>query len=288
MASPPLSSPTFWRDNAGSLGTLQSDGSLLYVVLDHSTEMRIIQRTTTSTMTSFLGGATAGLKVVVNGNMFDATGGAMWSAKWGTPDDPSKTTPLGKLFNKGSYLAGKSSPSMFYFAQITLPPGPYPGGGGPLSFLTGFGDPGGPDVKAAVGGVGPLIISGRGYGTANVFAPGAPGSPPPTGEPPVGDMPYLRQRSNATFASVESRPASTGKAILASCFAERKLLVIVQPHGVAGTSYTDIRDKLAKLWVDQAAFLDGSDSVFLWVAGRFVANPATYKDDLDTIAIGFT
>jgi hypothetical protein len=289
MASPALSSPTFWAEVAPLLGTLQSDGALDYVVLDHGTRMQIIQRKTSATMTSVVSAAAAGLKVVVNGNMFKAgTIAKAWAAA-GSADNASDTTPLGRLIDKGAYIGGSSSPLMFYFAQITVPPASA-GTGGPLSFQAGAGDPPmTPDVQAAVGGVGPLIIAGLGYGSSNAFAPGAPGSPPATGAPPPDDVPFLRQRSNATFADIERRPAATGKTILASCWAQRKLIVIVQPDGAGGgVSYTDIRDRLAKLWVDQAVFLDGSDSAFLWAGGRFAARPGTYKDDLDTIAIGFT
>jgi hypothetical protein len=166
---------------------------------------------------------------------------------------------------------------MFYFAQITVPTS---AAGPPLSFLAGAGDPPiTPEMQVAVGGVGPLIISGIGFGTTNPFAPGAPGTPPATGAPPAADVPFLRQRSNASFDSIERRPATTGKTILAWCWSQRKLIVIVQPHGNVGTTYTDIRNKLAALWIDHAVFLDGS---------RFAATPATCKNDLDTIAIGFT
>jgi hypothetical protein len=289
MATPSLSSPTFWADITPLLGTLVTEGSLNYVVLDHTTRMRIIQRTSAATMTSVVSGTASGMKVIVNGNMFSAGGIAKAWAAVGSPDDAADTTPLGKLVTGGSYVGGNASPLMFFFAQITVPPAAA-GTGGRLSFLAGAGDPAAaPDVQAAVGGVGPLIISGLSFGSTNVFAPGAPGTPPATGAPPPADLPFLLQRSNATFADIERRPAATGKTILASCWMQRKLIVLVQPHGAAaGLSYTDIRDKLAKLWVDQAVFLDGSDSSFLWVGGRFVARPATYKDDLDTVAIGFT
>jgi hypothetical protein len=289
MATPTLSSATFWADVVPLLGTLLTDGALSYVVLDHSTKMRIIRRKTKATMTSVVSAAAPGMKVVVNGNMFSAGGGARIWARLNSADDAKDTTPLGRLVDKGAYVGGSSSPMMFYFAQITVPFG-RGGASGPLSFRAGAGDPpSAPDVQAAVGGVGPLIISGLSFGSSNVFAPGAPVTPPTIGQPPQADVPFLRQRSNATFDAIERRPKYTGKAILASCWAQRKLIVMVQPHGAAaGVSYTDIRDSLTKLRVDQAVFLDGSDSVFLWAGGQFAATPATYKDDLDTVAIGFT
>jgi hypothetical protein len=127
------------------------------------------------------------------------------------------------------------------------------------------------------------------YGTSNQYKPGAPGAPPAIGQPPVADAPFLQQRSNATFTSIENRDSSTGKTILASSFAQRKIIIIVQPNGAApAPTYTTLRNQLAALWVDQAVFLDGSDSVFMWFGGSFVVQPGGYKNNLDTVAIGFT
>jgi hypothetical protein len=284
---PSLASPTFWRDVAPLEGTLQSDGPLDYMVLPHSTAMRVIMRSAATPMTDVVK-TTAGMKVVVNGNMFDAGYFTRGAAAAGNADDPSSTTPLGRLVDKGGVIGGISEPGMFYFAQIMLPAAKR-GSAGPLSFVAGFGDPPtGPDLRAAVGGVGPLIIGGLSYGSGNIYKPGAPGSPPSSGAPPAADMPFLTQRNNNTFSSAEGRSPATGKTILASSFATRKLIVIVQPDGAAGMSYASIRDNLLKLWVDQAVFLDGSDSVFMYTGGRFIAAPGTYKNDLDTVAIGFT
>ncbi len=65
-------------------------------------------------------------------------------------------------------------------------------------------------------------------------------------------------------------------------------MVIVQPHAVHGISLEDVRDKLLGIGVDNAVFLDGSDSSLLVVDGNFVTHAGDNKDETNTIGIGFT
>jgi hypothetical protein len=157
------------------------------------------------------------------------------------------------------------------------------------TFESGAGDP--PLSGAtwsAIGGVGPLIIGGLKYGAGNLYKAGAPAGAPSAGAPPPAAAPYLTQRNNATFTSVEARPVPTGKTILASHTANQRLLIAVQGHGkTPGMNYTTIRDRLAALGFDHAVFLDGSDSAFMAVGGRMLSTPGENKDEAMVVGLGF-
>jgi len=282
-----LSSPTFWRDISRHLGTAQRDGALHYVVLDHTTEMRIIRRTREELFSSTVMREGAGLSVVVNGNYYDVSTAGISDALWGhDPVAAAETTILGRLINRGSILGGRSSPNMFYFGQRSMPwTGRYTS-----TFETDFGDPlPGSGMHAAIGGLGPLVVGGLRYGSGNRYRAGAPPSAPVTGRPGPAARPYLVQRNNNTFVSAESRATPTGKTILASCTAEHKILVAVQEDGISpGVTYTALRDTLARLGFDHAVFLDGSDSSTMMVSGGWVVRAAENKDETNVVGVGFT
>ena len=285
-----LSSSKFWTEVEPLLGKLQTDGPLKFVVLDQSSDMHFILRTAEETMTSFVSHHWSGFKLIVNGNMFGASSGDKIWAMFGFSDAPDHTQTLGRLIDRGKIVGGGSQSQRFYFARTLKPLSK--GAIGPLLpvYTSGFGDPPvNPNTMAAVGGAGPMIIDGLKYGDQNVADKSAPLPLPLTGEPPAADKPFMRQRSNTTFTSAESRPAETGKTILGFCSKQGRIIVIVQPHGgSSGTSYASIRDRLAALGVDHSVFLDGSDSVFMWHDGKFAVSPARYKDNLNTVAVGFT
>ena len=95
------------------------------------------------------------------------------------------------------------------------------------------------------------------------------------------------QRNNNTYAAAAKLSRATGKAAIAHSAAAKKLLIAVQPHGGTGVSHDDLRDKLAGVGVENAVFLDGSDSVLLQVDGVLHVRPAKAKDQTNSVGIGF-
>ncbi len=282
----PLSSPTFWRDIAAELGIVQSDRGVDFMVLDHTADMEVVVRSAEELFSTTVSARLAGMRVIVNGNYFGLTRSGYLDVGWGHDPVPAADTIVqGRVVSRGSIVAGDSQPLMFWFGQQL-----FPGTGGYLwTYASGAGDPPvSPAMRSALGGVGPLIIGGLNYGTGNVYRAGAPAGAPATGAPPAAAAPFLTQRNNTTFTSAESRPANTGKTILASHTGNRKLLVAVQRHGASpGMSYTAIRNTLAGLGFDHAVFLDGSDSSFMAVPGRWVSAPGGDKDEAMVVGVGF-
>lgn len=70
-----LMDAAFWRDAEASMGTVQSDGSLKYILLDRTYRMKPLVRNTSTSFTDYIAGSSdaSGCKVVVNGNFYDLT-----------------------------------------------------------------------------------------------------------------------------------------------------------------------------------------------------------------------
>lgn len=277
----------FWKKIRPLIGTLQEDTTfgMVYVPLDWTSEMRIIVRTKEEFFTDTVSREAAGLRVVVNGNYYGlSSAGKMDAALGHDPVDPSHTSVEGQLVNRGARIGGDSRPQHFYFARV---PDPRPGPWLP-SYTSGAGDPPGSAITA-IGGVGPLIIGGLNYGTANIYTAGAPAGAPAVGQPPPAAARHLVQRSNATLTSVEAKGAATGKTIVASSTTERAILVCVQEHGAgSGRTYAALRDALKALGFTDAVFLDGSDSSMMWFKGSFRVRPGEDKDETNIVGVGFT
>ena len=268
-------------------GMLLLDGSFRYTVLFGSVSMRPILRRGeelfTATCTRFVNT----YKVMTNGNYYGLTFGAKVDAAMGhDPVDPAGTLIEGQVVLGEAIVAGGSQPDMFYFAQMVgNAPGAKSGPG--WHFVAGKGDPPLKGTICALGGVGPLIVHDLPYGLTNSYAKGFAG--PGKGNPGIMLAGALTRRSNATLASVEAKPATTGKTILAYSARHGALLVGVQPHGYSpGQSYVDVADALVLNHFSDAVFLDGSDSSFFVLDGTLEAEPGENKDETMTVGLGFT
>jgi hypothetical protein len=169
----------------------------------------------------------------------------------------------------------------FYIANIA---GPL------LGYAFGFGDaPTGSPYRSAIGGLGPLIINGLKYGKGNRYQPGTSAGAPTTGPPPSQYQANLIQRNNNTYIAASQLPASTGKSIIAHSSTERKLLILVQSNAASnGISLDDLRDKPHGIGLDNAVFLDGSDSAMLFHRHSFFVRQGPNKEETNTIGIGFS
>jgi hypothetical protein len=154
----------------------------------------------------------------------------------------------------------------------------------------GFGDPPA-NATFAIGGAGPMIINKLPYDSVNAYKPdtatavanGAPVTGPPGKF--AGD---LLMRSNSTYAGQEAKPIGTGKTILAYSTMQDRLIVIVQANGARNpASFDTIRDNLVSRGVDNAIFLDGSDSSMLVTHDKIKVPQGTAKSMTNTIGIGF-
>jgi hypothetical protein len=277
-----LSGSSFWS-SATPGTTVYQDGDLLYVVLDDRAMMKVVLRTAQELFHTTVERERLSRQfaVVVNANFYDVSNLGLLSALTGSgPIAASATTPVGRLVERMSFIGGRPAPDLFYLDNAA----------GPLyGYSFGFGDPPSTGVLAAVGGLGPLIIGGLRYGVGNLYKPGTPSSAPATGAPPAQFAGALVQRNNNTYVSAAAKGPRTGKAVIARSSGEGKLIILVQPHAApTGISHDNLRDKLFALGVDDAVFLDGSDSVMLMVDGVWLVRQAARKDQTNTIGIGFS
>ncbi len=284
-----LDNPFFWSNAASTVGRVQTDGSLKYILLDKTYRMMPLIRNSSITFTDFLMSDSDArkCKIIVNGNFYDLDLAGKFSVGMRLADNPRDTLIEGQVVKDGQVVAGDSRPQSFWFGLMMVPTGD----AWSWTYAAGKGDPPtGGGVLAAIGGVGPLIVGALRYGIGNLYKPGAPPdvSEPPTGQPPDAVMPYLIQRSNATFAAANILSPETGKTILAYCSQMRTLLVAVQPHGVGpGQTHDRLAMALAQRGFESAVFLDGSDSATLVVDGEVLVKPGDRKNDSIDVGIGF-
>jgi hypothetical protein len=155
------------------------------------------------------------------------------------------------------------------------------------AYSFGKGDPPN-DADVALGGLGPLIIGGLKYGNGNLYKAGVPAGAPASGEPAPPYKPYLTQRNDLRYVG-QASSGMVGKGGMALCRKARKLLVFVVPITAStGLSHDAVRNKLASVGVDDALFVDGSDSVMLMVNNTWHARQGENKDELTTLALGFS
>ena len=294
-----LNDPNFWSSASASAGTLQTDGSLNYVLLDKSYRMMPLIRKSETTFLDFIArdGDAKKCSVIVNGNFYGLNRSGKISVLRGNPDDPDDTEIQGRVIRNGAIAAGDSRPQSFWFGQISA----FTGDSWHWYYVAEQGDPPvNQSTFAAIGGVGPLIAGASKYGTCsgqtlnygvgNRYKPGAPPwiFEPTEGEPPKNAKPYLIQRNNNTFKSAESHPIETGKTILAYCSWQRMLLVAVQENGATpGVTYSSLATALDQRGFDAAVFLDGSDSATLVVGGKVIVKPGDRKNNSIDVGVGF-
>jgi hypothetical protein len=295
-----LNAPNFWSNAEKNLGQILNDGSLRYIVLEHDYQMHPIVRSKEELFVDTLKREGKDMKVAVNGSFYDLSRTGKLDALAGHDPVPAgETTILGQVVqNKEkaiddsrscrvtrgvTVITGSSQPKRFWFGQRKTPGIKNPD----WNYVADFGDPPqGADMMVAVGGLGPIIIGALKHGIGNVYRPGVSG--PATGAPPPSLQPGLIQRNNEHFKSAESKPPATGKTILASSLAKRRILIAVQEHGLKpGQTYVYIADSLLKNGFEHAVFLDGSDSATLMHEGKMVVVPGENKDETNILGIGF-
>ncbi|OMH39040.1 phosphodiester glycosidase family protein [Motiliproteus sp. MSK22-1] len=189
------------------------------------------------------------------------------------PISPEHTSPDGYIFQAGRQI-GRSAPLMFYIADR-----------GRNGYEFGYGNPP-PGAQSAIGGLGPIIINELPYGVGNKCPVSA--NCPPSGAVSEEQKKVITQKNNLTYLDQQQRPKQTGKTIIATSKASGKLLIIVQPNGVTGLSFDEIKGKLIRLGCDNAVFLDGSDSSMLFANGFFHVRQGPNKDETNTVGISFT
>lgn len=154
------------------------------------------------------------------------------------------------------------------------------------AYSFGVGDPP-TDADVALGGLGPLIIGGLKYGNGNLYKAGVPAGAPASGEPAAKYKPYLTQRNDLRYIG-QAAQGPRGKGGVALCRKERKMLIFVIPiDAPTGLSHDALRDKLAAVGIDDALFVDGSDSVMLMINNTWRVRQGDNKDELTTLALGF-
>jgi len=270
----------FWS-SVSSPADIYNDGEVFYVVLDDSARMELVRRTNKELFSITAAIALAkGYRVIVNGLMYTVHVSGLTYRLGTDPIDPADVTPDGQLIESSSVVAGRPAPLMFFVSQ-----GASPG----FTYRFGAGDPSSasPGPLTAMGGAGPLIIGGLKYGNGNLYKPGTAAGPG-SGDPGATFVPNLIQRNNQTYIDFANRGPSVGKTVIAHCAAQKKVMILGNRDAApTGITLDDLRDKLFGVGVENAVFLDGSDSVLYLVNGMFLAHPGKNKNRTIPAGLGF-
>ena len=196
-----------------------------------------------------------------------------WTYRAGSdPIDPSDCPPMGQVINASTVVAGRLNAR-----HVLRGTGPGPG----FAYSFGNGNPSGAKPLTVLGGLGPIIIGGLKYGNGNLYKPGTTGGPS-TGDPGPTYASSLIQRNNNTYISLSKHGATVGKGVIAHNAAKKKLLVLIQPISMnTGITLDNLRDKLFGVGVENAVFLDGSDSVCFYNQAIWLAFPGENKNRVD-------
>lgn len=255
-------------------------GGLLIIEGTGKPEMVTLSRTVKEKFTDFVNreAKRQALKVVVNGSFTELLVSSLWTVLSSEPLDPKDSKPVGEVISKGQQIAGRSSTGKFYFSQNTC---------GLDRYSVGVGDP--PMTSCgAVGGLAPIVANGLPYGRTNVYSAGAPAGGPVTGDVDAKYQKFLVQKSNAMFTAIEGRGSAVGKVAVGFSSKKQKLVIVVQADGDAtGVDAEKIRTLLILNDVDNAVFMDCSNSATLWYGGQFQVKPAQHKDVYLDVAVGF-
>lgn len=263
---------TFKKKKVGAEYVVEATGKLQMVVLT---------RTSKELFTDFIDreAKRQGLAVVVNASFTDLS---LWNAVsvaiFDDPLDPSESKPVGIVVEEGKQIAGSPSTGKFYFSQNVC---------GMDRFSSGQGDP--PlSSCAAVGGLAPIVVDGLPYGTINTYSSGVPPGAPLKGDVDPKYKKYLLQKSNAMFTQLLGRGASVGKVAVGYSSSKQKLLLVVQADDdAAGIDVEKVRTMFTIEAMDNAVFMDCSNSVTLWYDGKFEVKPSKHKDEYLDVAVGF-
>jgi len=263
---------TFTKSKTGALYLVEATGKL---------QMAVLTRTSKELFTTFIDreAKRQSLKVVVNGSFTDLSlMNSIPVAFSNDPLDPSDSKPVGMVVKEGKQIAGSPSSGKFYFSQNTC---------GIEAFSSGQGNP--PlSSCAAVGGLAPIVAGGLAYGTINTYSSGVPSGAPLQGDVDPKYKKYLLQKSNAMFAQLLGHGASVGKVAIGYSSSKQKLLLVVQDDGdAAGIDVERVRTIFIMGGMDNAVFMDCSNSATLWYDGKFVVTPSRHKDEYLSVAVGF-
>ncbi len=300
MTAKTISGSSFWSDLAKDIKSsprgvgLYNDGDVDYAALRAAdTELVVVRRTAAETFsdTVIAQDTAQHFKVVINGNMFKFSSGLTEFS----PFSASDTTPIGQVVISGVVVDGSSEPDRFFIAEGTQMFPASPGHTLPPFFLKfGLGDP--PLLRAALGGMGPIIVNGLKYGNGNLYGPGVPPGAPSTGNPGTTYEKFLIQRNSNHFVSMIGLGASKGKVGVAIDSKEEIILIFAQDDDAStGITIEDLRDKLAAVGTKTAVFGDGGSSVMLYEEAMstpvrlaaYVIKQSGRKNKRCTIGLGF-
>ena len=263
----------FSKTKVGSLFVVEATGNLQMVALT---------RTRKELFTTFIDreAKSQNLKVAINASFTDLPGylDRVHVMVSDDPLDPSESKPVGEVIEGGKQIAGSSSSGKFYFSQNTC---------GLDRFSSGQGDP--PSSScAAVGGLAPIVVDGLPYGTTNMYSTGAPPGAPATGDVDPKYQKFLVQKSNAMFTELQGKGATVGKVAVGYSSAKQKLKLVIEADGDAkGIDAEKVRTMFTIDSMDNAVFMDCSNSATLWFDGSFEVRPSSHKDDYLDVAVGF-
>lgn len=219
-----------------------------------------------------------GLKVVVNGSYIDLSFASKVAVVLrDTTRDASESMATGQVIQDGKLLAGTGSTGKFNFSQNIC---------GVDKFSASLGNP--PSSScSAIGGIAPIIIDDLPYGVNNQYKLGVPSGAPFTGDVAAKFKPFLTQKSNAMFASLLSLGGLVGKTAIGYSNTKQLLLILSQEHGQLGLDANGIRTVFKANSINNAVFLDCSDSATLYYDGKFLVKPGKNKNEFLTVAVGF-
>jgi hypothetical protein len=259
------------RTSTGDTHVLASNGSM---------QMFMLVRSKKEFFTDFIEreAKARALKLVVNGSFIDLSfGSRMAVMASGSPLDPADSTPVGEVIQDAKLIAGSDSPGKFNFSQDTC---------GVQRFSAHLGNPS-HGACAAIGGIAPIVIDGLAYGAQNAYKAGVPAGAPLTGDVGAKWIPFLTQKSNAMFTALLARGDRVGKTAVGYSRAKAKLVILVQGNDSAGDDANGVRTRLLGEGVDNAVFLDCSDSATLYYDGKFIVSPGKQKNEYLSVAVGF-
>lgn len=263
---------------------VKEDRGLFYVQLAGTAAMRPFVRTQAQTFKQTVTGFVqrSRLDVAINGNQYQifsepAIGFGGVKALFGGGAAADLTTPEGHVRGRGEMLAGLPEPNRFYVAWHE---------GRRPAYSFGFGNPP-TDATASLGGLGPLIIDGLRYGVGNEYRADVPAGAAPNGEPAPEHRPFLRVRSNDTYAALNHKGMAVGKVVIAYSEVHDRLTIVVQRDGAAGIVLAPLRDQLSAEGAENAVFLDGSNSAMLYANEKFYVEQGLGKNIATTVGVGF-
>jgi hypothetical protein len=244
-----------------------TDGDMQYAVTRaNRCQMDVIHRTAKEFFSKTAEDSCAAVfpSAAINGSFGDASAIAK-GFQWASSDslDPDILDVMGDVVIGRAKSPISNSRSKRAFLAYDVASAPVSG-----KYQFGVGDPPA-DARAALGGLGPVIIAGQAFSANKTDANFHPW--------------YFDQ---ATLAAV------SGKVLVAISPDEQFLLLLAHPHASSSPLKLDaVRDKLVQAGTQNAVFLDGSDSVMLFVAGdwkiRQGGKAGSYKDRVTSIGLRF-